>query len=73
MMIKKLAKYPGGASALLGDAKGIHERRHISVARCVAEQVIETYNSGRRSGKLDLQSVAAQPPAKKATAKKVVA
>lgn len=53
VLVKKLAKYPGGPSALLGDAKGIREYRHISVPRCVAERVIETYNNGRRAGKLD--------------------
>jgi hypothetical protein len=52
-MAKKLAKYPGGAPALMGDARGLREYRKASVARCVTERVIETYNAGRRSGRLD--------------------
>ena len=49
---KKLAKYPGGASGLLGDAKGLRQFRHASLPRCVAETVIETYNVGRKTGRL---------------------
>lgn len=48
-LVKKLSKYPGGASGLLGDAKGLREYRHVSVPRCVAEQVLEMYNSGRKT------------------------
>jgi hypothetical protein len=50
---KKLAKYPGGASGLLGDAKGLRQFRKASLPRCVAETVIEAYNVGRKTGKLD--------------------
>lgn len=53
-LAKKLAKYPGGPPGLLGDAKGLKEYRKSSLARCVGERVVETYNSGRRSGKLEL-------------------
>lgn len=53
-LVKKLAKYPGGAAGLIGDAKGMRQFRKASLARCVAERIIETYNVGRRSGKLDL-------------------
>jgi hypothetical protein len=52
-LVKKLAKYPGGASALMGDAKGLRQFRKTSLSRCVAERIIETYNAGRRVGKLD--------------------
>jgi hypothetical protein len=52
-LAKKLAKYPGGASAVLGDARGLRTHRSGAVARCVAEVVIDLYNSGRRNGKLD--------------------
>lgn len=52
-MVKKLAKYSGGASGLLGDARGLMEYRRATLARCVAERVVETYNLGRRAGKLD--------------------
>ena len=47
-LIKKLSKYPGGASGILGDAKGLKKIRRGSLPRCVAETVIEAYNSGRR-------------------------
>ena len=50
---KKLAKYPGGASGLLGDAKGLRQFRQATLPRCVAEKVIETYNVGRKTGRLD--------------------
>lgn len=53
VMAKKLAKYPGGASGLIGDAKGLREFRKTSLARCAASIVIETYNRSRRSGQLD--------------------
>ena len=52
-LVKKLSKYPGGASGLLGDARGRRKYRNASVCRCLAECVIELYNSGRKSGKLD--------------------
>lgn len=47
-LIKKLSKYPGGASGILGDAKGLKKIRRSSVGRCVAETIVEAYNSGRR-------------------------
>jgi hypothetical protein len=52
-LVKKLAKYPGGSSGLIGDARGLRQFRHASIVRCVAEQTVEVYNSGRRGGKLD--------------------
>jgi len=52
-LIKKLSKYKGCATGLIGDARGIAEYRKASLARCVAELVIETYNSGRRAEKLE--------------------
>jgi hypothetical protein len=52
-LTKKLAKYPGGAPAVLGDARGLRTHRSGAVARCVAEIIIDVYNTGRRSGKLD--------------------
>jgi hypothetical protein len=50
---KKLSKYPGSATGLVGDARGLMEYRKVSLSRCIAERVIETYNSGRREGRLD--------------------
>ena len=52
-LVKKLAKYPGGPSALLGDAKGLREYRKISLARCVAEKIVYVYNAGKRENKLN--------------------
>lgn len=52
-MVKKLAKHPGGASGLLGDAKGLRQYRKSTLSRCVAEAVIEVYNAGRKTGRLD--------------------
>lgn len=53
-MVKKLARYPGGASALIGDAKGRMRRtRQSTLPRCIAKVILESYNIGRRSGKLD--------------------
>lgn len=53
VMVKKLAKYPGGAPGLIGDARGLMEFRKCSLARCIAERVIDNYNLGRRIGKLE--------------------
>lgn len=52
-LTKKLSKYPGSATGLVGDARGLMEYRKVSLARCVAERVIEAYNTGRRDGRLD--------------------
>ena len=53
VLIKKLAKYPGGPSSLLGDARGLRNYKHMSISRCVAERILETYNAGRTTGRLD--------------------
>jgi len=52
-LVKKLGKYPGGASGLIGDGKGMRQFRKSTLSRCIAERIIETYNTGRRAGKLD--------------------
>lgn len=53
-LIKKLAKYEGGPSALIGNARGLRKLRHTaSTAHCIAELVIAVYNSKRRSGRLE--------------------
>ena len=52
-MVKKLAKYPGGASSLLGNAKSLREVRKMSTSRAVASLVVDLYNKGRRGGQLD--------------------
>ena len=52
-LVKKLAKYPGGPSALIGHARGMRSYRHASVSRCIAECIAATYNQGRRADKLE--------------------
>jgi len=52
-LLKKLGKYPGGASALIGNAKGMRVHRKTSLPRCVAATIIEAYNAGRRAGQLE--------------------
>lgn len=48
-LAKKLAKYPGGAPSLIGDAKGLMRMRRTSMSRAIAEVVVDTYNVGRRA------------------------
>lgn len=53
VMVKKLAKYPGKASALLGEAHTARRaRQHHLIPRCVAQCIIEVYNDGKRGRKL---------------------
>lgn len=51
-LIKKLAKFAGGPGALQGRAKAQREIKGGTVARNVAEIVVDVYNKGRRSGQL---------------------
>lgn len=48
----KLAKAPGGARRLIGDANGLRQRRPVPLSRCVAEVIVDYYNNGRRKGTL---------------------
>lgn len=52
-LTKKLAKYSGGPSGLIGNARGLVGFRKTTVSRCVAECIVEAYNNGRRGEKLD--------------------
>lgn len=52
-LVKKLAKYPGGAAGLIGDARGLMEFQKAPLARCIADRVVATYNQARRVGRLD--------------------
>lgn len=52
-MVKKLAKYDGGASSLIGDAKGRMRIQHISLSKAIAAHIIDLYNSGRRAERLN--------------------
>lgn len=48
-LVRKLAKFPGGPSGLLGSAKGLKAMKSsgTTVARCLADQVRDIYNHGR--------------------------
>lgn len=49
-LVRKLSKFPGGAPALLGKAKGLHEyRKSVTRGRCVASLILDLYNRGRRT------------------------
>jgi hypothetical protein len=50
-LIKKLAKYPGGASGVIGRAGMVIGPS--SVSKCVSAVVVDLYNSGRRNGRLE--------------------
>lgn len=49
----KLAKAKGGPSGLIGRAKNVMETKRRSLGQCVAAAIVDAYNAGRRSGKLD--------------------
>lgn len=51
-MVKKLAKFPGGPSALQARAKSQREIKGHSTAYNLGQVVIDIYNKGRRSGQL---------------------
>lgn len=52
-LIKRLAKYPGGPNALIGDARGRSRYSAQSVTDSVAAIVVDIYNKGRRSSVLE--------------------
>lgn len=52
VLIKKLAKFPGGPAGLLGRARSLREIRTGTIARLVAAIAVESYNRGKRSGKV---------------------
>lgn len=52
-LVHNLAKYPGGPTALIGAARGLRAIRSTSIARCVAELVVEAYNLRRKSSRLE--------------------
>jgi hypothetical protein len=51
-LVSVLSKYPGGPSALVGDARGVADNSKAPLSRCVAHVVINQYNRNRRTGKL---------------------
>lgn len=52
-LANKLAPFPGGAAGLLGKAKSLRELRGHPLHSCVASILVDVYNKGRRSGKLE--------------------
>lgn len=48
-MCERLAKYPGGANALLGAARGLGKIRSVSIPNAVGDICVELYNKGRRT------------------------
>lgn len=52
VLIRKLAKYPGGPLALVGRAKELRAFINTTVPNCVAELIVETYNRGLRSSQV---------------------
>jgi hypothetical protein len=46
---ERLAKYPGGANALLGAARGLAKIRSVSIPNGIADIVVEVYNRSRRT------------------------
>ena len=49
---KRLASYPGGAAGLLGKSRALREAFRGSLPSCVAEIVVETYNSRRSTHRI---------------------
>jgi hypothetical protein len=49
----KLAPYPGGPTGVFGAACSLKNIRSKSVSDCVAAIVVDAYNKGRRTGKLE--------------------
>ncbi|MFJ2113109.1 MULTISPECIES: DUF6551 family protein [unclassified Streptomyces] len=52
VLVKKLAKFPGGPSSLVGKGKGFREATGSTVAQGIDQVIRQTYNAGRRGGKL---------------------
>jgi hypothetical protein len=52
-LVAKLAKVPGGPAGMIGRAKALTETKRRRVGECVAAGIVDAYNSGRRSGKLE--------------------
>jgi len=52
ILVKKLAKFPGGPSNVLGTAKSLKGVQSGTLRRHVAAVVVSVYNKGRKTGKL---------------------
>ena len=51
-LAEKLAPFPGGAPGVLGKARAIRDMRGRPISHCVASVIVDTYNKGRRNGKV---------------------
>jgi len=52
VLIRKLSKYDGGPTALVGRSKELRSFIRTTVPNCVAELIVELYNTGLRTRKL---------------------
>ncbi len=52
-LAEKLAPFPGGSPGVLGKARAMRDLNGRPVTHCVASIVVDIYNKGRRTGKLD--------------------
>lgn len=49
ILSKKLAKFPGGPAQLIGTARALTNTAKMSVVKAIAQVIITTYNSSRRT------------------------
>lgn len=49
----KLAPFPGGGPGLVGKGKALREMNGRPVSHCIAAIIVDQYNKGKRTGKLD--------------------
>jgi hypothetical protein len=52
-LAKKLAPFPGGPAGLLGRGRSMQEMHARPLHHCIASIIVDVYNKGRRTGKLD--------------------
>lgn len=52
-LVRRLARFPGGADNFVGKARGLREFRGGTLPRCVGEVTTDLYNKGRTSRRLE--------------------
>lgn len=52
-LVKKLAPFPGGAAGMLGKGRSAQEMNGRALHYCIAGIIVDVYNRGRRTEKLD--------------------
>ncbi len=52
-LVTKLSKGKGGGAGIIGRAKSLRDLKGGTVAKCVGGVIVEMYNAGRRTGKLE--------------------